>query len=68
MEALKPHFPRAPDESEGAYRVRILEIIDRSDRMVDEYEYGSRVPDDPLGELMENSHYYENDGANWGFH
>ena len=41
VEALKPHFPRAPDESEGAYCVRILEIIERSDRMVDEYEYGA---------------------------
>ena len=66
VEDLKPHFPRAPDESDGDYRMRILDIIERSDRMVEEYEYEMKATD-ALGELLEDSHYFENDGANWGF-
>ena len=31
-----------------------------------EHEYEMKATD-AMGDLLEDSHYFENDGANWGF-
>ena len=57
VEDLKRVVPRTSTETEAAYDMRIL-------NMIAEYEMKAT---DAMGDLLEDSHYFENDGANWGF-
>ena len=62
VEDLKRVVPRTSTETEAAYDMRILNMIAEAAEHV--YEMKAT---DAMGDLLEDSHYFENDGANWGF-
>ena len=59
-------LPGKPFETEAAYDMRMLNMIKRSNSMIAAHEYEMKATD-AMGDLLEDSHYFENDGANWGF-